>query len=501
MAMSTLRQFRSLVSQFFLTLRSAALALAIITSVLGVFAQSAPAQTFTALASFDGADGANPPAISLVQGLDGNFYGTTEGGGAKSQGAVFKITPGGVLTLVYSFCSQSNCDDGINPYGGLVQAPDGSLYGTTHGGGKYDRGTVFKVTPNGTLTTLHSFGRSSGLYPAGALVQATNGNFYGTAEEGGVYGGGTVFKISSGGVLKVLYSFCSQTKCADGSVPLAGLVQATNGSFYGTTAEGGSNNDGTVFKITPSGTFTSLYSFCSQTGCADGSGPLAGLVQATNGNLYGTTGAGGANSVGTVFRITPSGALTSLYSFCAKTNCTDGKSPTAGVIQATDGNFYGTASAGGISCSLFHNVGCGTVFKMTPSGTLTTLYSFCQQTNCPDGAEPYAGLVQATDGNLYGAPFLGGATNVGTVFSIGVGLGPFVEALPGAAQVGMTIDVLGQSLTGTTAVSFNGTAASFSVISDTYLTATVPSGATTGPLTVITPGGKLKSNKKFLILK
>jgi hypothetical protein len=138
---------------------------------------------------------------------------------------------------------------------------------------------------------------------------------------------------------------------------------------------------------------------------------------------------------------------------------------------------------------------------MTPSGTLTTLYSFCQQTNCPDGAEPYAGLVQATDGNLYGAPFLGGATNVGTVFSIGVGLGPFVEALPGAAQVGMTIDVLGQSLTGTTAVSFNGTAASFSVISDTYLTATVPSGATTGPLTVITPGGKLKSNKKFLILK
>jgi uncharacterized repeat protein (TIGR03803 family) len=460
-----------------------------------------PAQTFTTLASFDGADGANPPSISLVQGLDGNFYGTTEGGGANSQGALFKITPSGILTLVYSFCSQANCVDGISPYGGLAQAPDGNFYGTTHGGGKYNRGTVFKVTPNGNLTTLHSFGRSSGLYPAGAVVQATNGDFFGTAEGGGAYGGGTVFKITSSGALKVLYSFCSQSKCADGSLPLAGLVQATNGSFYGTTTEGGANNDGTVFKITPSGTLTTLHSFCSQTFCADGSTPVAGLVQATNGNLYGTTGAGGANSVGTVFRITPNGALTSLYSFCSKTDCTDGKSPAAGLIQATDGNFYGTASAGGISCPLFHNVGCGTVFKITPSGTLTTLYSFCRQTNCPDGAEPYAGLVQATDGDLYGAPFLGGASNVGTVFSLGVGLGPFVEALPGAAQVGMTIDVLGQGLTGTTAVSFNGTAASFSVISDTYLTAIVPSGATTGLLTVTTPGGKRTSNKKFRVLR
>jgi uncharacterized repeat protein (TIGR03803 family) len=460
-----------------------------------------PAQTFTTLASFDRADGANPASITLVQGLDGNFYGTTEGGGAKSQGAVFKITPGGVLTLVYSFCSQSNCIDGINPYGGLAQAPDGNFYGTTHGGGKYNRGTVFRVTPNGTLTTLHSFGRSSGLYPAGALVQATNGNFYGTAEEGGVYGGGTVFKITSSGALKVLYSFCSQPKCADGSDPVAGLVQATNGSLYGTTAQGGTNNDGTIFKITSSGALTTLHSFCSQGGCADGVTPVAGLVQATNGNFYGTTGGGGANSVGTVFGITPSGVLTTLYNFCANTNCTDGKSPSAGLIQATDGNFYGTASAGGISCPLFHDVGCGTVFKITPTGKLTTLYSFCPQTNCPDGAEPYAGLVQATDGNLYGAPFFGGASNVGTVFSLGVGLGPFVEALPYAAKAGTTIDVLGQGLTGTTAVSFNGTDASFIVISDTYLMATVPSGATTGPVTVTTPGGKLTSNKKFRVLQ
>jgi uncharacterized repeat protein (TIGR03803 family) len=218
-----------------------------------------------------------------------------------------------------------NGTDGSNPYAGLVQATNGDLYGTTVAGGAYNDGTVFKITPSGTLTTLYSFcsqaGCTDGAYPsAAALVQATNGDLYGTTE----YSEGTVFKITPSGTLTTLYSFCSQSGCTDGANPIAGLVQATNGDLYGTTSEGGAYGGGTVFKITPSGTLTTLYSFCSQAGCTDGAYPVAALVQAINGNLYGTTDAGGAYNDGTVFKITPSGTLTTLYSFCSQGGCTDG---------------------------------------------------------------------------------------------------------------------------------------------------------------------------------
>ncbi len=449
---------------------------------------ASPAQTFTTLASFDQADGAGPATgMSLIQGLDGNLYGTTE-----SPSVVFEVTPSGILSVVYKGLAQST--------GGVVQTTDGNFYGTTHGGGKYNKGTVFEVTPNGVLTTLHNFGGSSGWYPFAGLIQANDGSFYGTAYTGGPNGGGTIFKITSNHNLKVLYSFCSQAKCTDGNGPEGTLIQATDGSLYGTTVQGGINDSGTVFKITPSGTFTTLYSFCSQTRCADGYEPAAGLVQAANGKFYGTTGANGANGVGgTVFSITAGGALTTLYSFCAQTNCTDGAGPQASLIQATDGNFYGTTSEGGIACSFF-DYGCGTVFKITATGELTTLYSFCPETDCPDGAVP-AGLLQSTNGIIYGSTFLGGASNDGSVFSLAVGLGPFVEALPYAAKVGTMVNVLGQGLTEANAVSFNGVVAKFYIISDTRILATVPKGATTGTLTVTTPSGKLKSNKKFRVLR
>ncbi len=277
---------------------------------------------------------------------------------------------------------------------------------------------VFKITPTGTLTTLYSFcaqsGCTDGEYPVAGLVQGTDGNFYGTTPEGGANGGGTVFKITPTGTLTTLYSFCAQNNCADGANPAAGLVQATDGNFYGTTYAGGANGYGTVFKITPSGTLTTLYSFCSKGGCADGSYPEAGLVQATDGNLYGTTFAatfdGGANGDGTVFKITPSGTLTTLYSFSGP----DGANPWAGLVQATDGNFYGTTYAGGAN-------GDGTVFKTPLTGILTTLHSF----DGTDGAGPEAGLVQATDGNFYGTTFYGGTNGAGTVFRL-VSVGPCV---------------------------------------------------------------------------
>jgi len=239
--------------------------------------------------------------------------------------------------------------------------------------------------PAQTFTTLFSFGGTKGEYPyiAPWLVQATNGYLYGTTEGGGANYGGTVFKITPSGTLTTLYSFCPKGNCADGADPLAGLVQATNGDFYGTTGGGGPG--GTVFKITPSGTLTTLYWFCSQTNCTDGNNPESGLVQATNGDIYGTTYDGGANGdYGTVFRITPGGTLTTLYSFCSQPNCTDGGGPEAGLVQGTDGNLYGTTVYGGAN-------GAGTVFRITPSGTLTTLHSF----DGADGAGPsFGALVQ-----------------------------------------------------------------------------------------------------------
>jgi uncharacterized repeat protein (TIGR03803 family) len=364
-----------------------------------------------------------------VQATDGNFYGTTLAGGTSENclggcGTVFKITPGGTLTRLYSFCAQSGCPDGYKPYAGLVQATDGNFYGTTYGGGAYGNcvgglvgcGTVFKITPAGALTTLYSFcaqgGCADGYTPFGGLVQATDGNLYGTTTNGGD-GAGTVFKITPSGTLTTLLVF----DYSDGDVPLDALVQATDGNFYGTTHNGGGYYLlGNVFKMTPAGEVTTLYTFCSQGGgnCTDGRNPGAALVQASDRNFYGTTNGGGVNNnceygCGTVFKITSGGELTTLHSF----NGADGQPPYAALVQATDGNFYGTTAGGGY--------GYGTVFEMTPAGEVITLYSFCSQGgNCPDGAGPTGGLVQARDGNFYGTTTYGGTYDGGTVFRLGV---------------------------------------------------------------------------------
>jgi uncharacterized repeat protein (TIGR03803 family) len=484
-----------------------------------------PAQTFTTLFTFDYTDGLAPIA-GLVQATNGDFYGTTYNGGANPNptgyggaGTVFKITPSGTLTTLYNFCAQTsvqaNCTDGLNPYAGLVQATNGDFYGTTEFGGNanvlcfYGCGTVFKITPSGTLTTLYRFcsqdGCTDGLAPFAGLVQATNGDFYGTTGAGGantavcsgygvlVGGCGTVFKITPSGNLTTLHSF----DATDGLAPIAGLVQATNGEFYGTTSEGGANTAvcsgyyggcGTVFKITPSGNLTTLHSF----DVTDGVAPIAGLVQATNGEFYGTTSEGGANTAvcsgygcGTVFKITPSGTLTTLHTFCSQgVPCADGYYPETGLLQATHGNFYGTTSEGGAT-------GSGTVFNITPSGALT---SFC----CADGYG-VSGLTQATNGEFLGTTAGGGANGDGTVFSLAVGLGSFVETQPSSGKVGVAVKILGTKLTGATSVTFNGTAAPFVVASASEITTTVPTGATTGTVKVVTPGGTLSSNVPFRV--
>jgi uncharacterized repeat protein (TIGR03803 family) len=395
------------------------------------------------------------------------------------------MTPAGALNTSYSFCAQANCADGTNPVAGLVLGTDGNFYGVTEFGGANFSGTVFQLTPTGTLNTLYTFcsqtNCADGEYPLATLIQATDGNFYGTTEYGGTgtacnsgAGCGTIFKITPSGTLTVLYSFNGN----DGSLPDGALIQGSDGSFYGTTYLGGANNNGTVFQMTPTGTLTTLHSF----GGADGARPAAGLVQGKDGNFYATTSEGGAKGYGTVFRITPGGTLTTLHSF----NRTGGSYPISGLIQATDGNLYGTTAEGAN--------GYGTIFGITPGGRFTTLYRF----NSTDGFGN-SGLVQANDGTFYGTSYPDSSANDGTIFSLSVGLKPFVEMLPTFGEVGKVIRILGTDLNGATSVSFNGTAAGPIIVSNTEITATVPAGATTGFVTVTTPTRTLKSNVNFQV--
>ena len=353
--------------------------------------QAGLAQRFKVLISFDGADGSFPYA-ALVQATDGNFYGTTsEGGNGFVAGTVFKTTPTGTLKLLYSFQGS----DGFNPTSALIEAKNADLYGTTEGGGtstacQFGCGTVFKITTGGTLKTLHSFDLTDGAYPYGGLVQAKNGDFYGTTSYGGAYAvHGTLFKITQAGTLTTLHNFNGP----DGSQSNAGLIQASDGNLYGIT-EGGAQGFGTIFKSTQGGKFSTLHIFDGK----DGGFPTAGLVQATNGDLYGTTEYGqypGGRYVGTIFKITLGGKLTKLHTF----HRTDGANPYAGLIQATDGNLYGTTLNGGANND-------GAVFKITPRGTFTTIYSFQNSQ-----AYPFAGVIQATDGKLYGTTYEGGSGN------------------------------------------------------------------------------------------
>ena len=389
-------------------------------------AVAAPAQTFKTLLTFNEANGAVPTS-EPVQGSDGKLYGTTQYGGASDSGEIFRMSSSGSLTVLYSYCSKSNCSDGSLPTGSLVLGSDGNFYGTTSDGGTQGKGTIFAITSSGSLTTLYSFcalaNCTDGEFPYSGLVQGSDGNFYGTTP-GGAESSGNAFRITPSGTLTTLHSFCSASHCADGSAPEGGVIQGSDGNFYGTTAQAGANgNGGTVFRLTPAGALTTLYSFCARANCADGQSPYAGLSQGSDGNFYGTTVNGGALGKGTIFKITPTGVLTTLYNFCSIVTCTDGEYPYGGVVQASDGNLYGTTQAGGV----FTNAntcpfGCGTFFQLTLSGTLTTLYNFCSGGNCLDGAQPFAGVAESSNGTLYGSTAYGGVCSTrtegcGTVFA------------------------------------------------------------------------------------
>ena len=398
------------------TIRTRRLVITLILSVLAGGTFNTSGQTLTTLWSFTGGSDGGFPYDGVVQGSDGCFYGTTERGGTNGNGTVFRISQSGTLTTLHSFTG----GDGSAPQAMLVQDSDGAFYGTTSSGGSVSNGTVFRITIDGALTTLHNFTNGiDGTFPLGALVQGNDGNFYGTTDGGGseFCECGTVFQISSAGTMTTLYQFNGSVGLPDGDQPTAGLVLGSDGHFYGTTFNGGTNAAGTVYKITSAGTFTLLHQFNPN---IDGAYPDANLVRASDGMFYGTTVNGGLSGRGTVFKISPDGTtFVSLYQF---TGTSDGASPKAALVQGSDGNLYGATTR-------FGTLGNGTIFQITTAGTLTTLSNF---TGPPNGnAYINASIVQGSDGNFHGTTYYGGTNNNGTAFVFSYPLNPPANQISG----------------------------------------------------------------------
>lgn len=329
------------------------------------------------------------------------------------------------------------------------------------------------------MTTLHSFDGSDGRLPVSGVIQATDGRFYGTTTYGGARDMGTIFKMTLAGRVSILHTF----RGPDGAYPSGTLIEASSVELYGTTNGGGTHGFGTIFKLDAHGEFSSLYSFGHR---PEGAFPTAGLVEGNDGFFYGITEYGGKYDDGTIFKVTQSGIVTILHSFDF---FDDGAQPVARLVQATDEDFYGITTTGGSDQQ-------GTIFKIAPSGSFSNVYNF----NGNDGSGSQSGLLQGTNGLLYGTTATGGSNNFGTLFSLDMGLGPFVTFIRGSGKIGRTGAILGQGFIGATYVSLNGTPVGFTVVSDTCISATIPPGAATGYVTVTTLSGTLTSNKPFIVL-
>jgi len=355
---------------------------------------SAEAHGEKVIYSFAGSDGARPSSV-LIMDASGNLFGVTRFGGANNFGTVFKVSPRGKEKVLYSFAGGS---DGGHPVGGLAMDSAGNLYGTTLDGGANDLGTVFKLTSHGKKKILHSFASDGDTYaPNSPLIMDADGNLYGTTTMGGVADNGTVYKVTPTGQETVLLSFMGGS---EGFFTAGGLIMDASGNLYGTAQLGGANGVGAVFKLTPGGQETILYSFDYGN---YGQQPAGGVIMDDSGNLYGTTSGGGEFDQGIVFKVTPEGQETILYAFDGGTG---GGTPFARRVMDASNNLYGTTYSGG------HG---GTVFKLTPSGKETVLHGF---TAGADGAHPDRGVIMDARGNLYGTTPEGGAGSEGVVFKV-----------------------------------------------------------------------------------
>jgi uncharacterized repeat protein (TIGR03803 family) len=374
--------------------------------------------TLTILHNFGDGTVTNDGIISYTgttQDSAGNFYGTTYSGGATNDGTIFRISPDGSETMLHSFGANGDATDGTCPQAGLIKDRDGNFYGTTHSGGSTDQGTIFRVTPSGSETILHCFGdgsiKNDGTGPKAGLIQGSDGILYGTTSAGGSASAGVVFKITMDGAETILHNFGDGSTPNDGVGPQASLTQSSDGNFYGSTVTGGSKNKGTIFRISPSGTMTILHSFGSILN--DGASIQSALIQGATGDFYGTTPFGGSVNKGVIFKIASSGIVTILHSFGDGSIRNDGNDPQAALIQGSNGDFYGTTYSGG---STDH----GTLFETSPAGLITILRSFGDGSMVYDGRNAQGSLTQDSEGHLYGTTATGGTANDGTFFEIRV---------------------------------------------------------------------------------
>jgi uncharacterized repeat protein (TIGR03803 family) len=436
--------------------------------VMGLAATPLHSQTYTDLHDFNcPTDGCRSGfAATPAQGRDGNLYGTLLTGGTAA-GTVYKITPAGTLTALHDFTGP----DGEVINSGLTLGTDGNFYGAATSGGLNSLGTLFKITPAGALTTLHNFTAAEGGGVYGTPVMGKNGSFYGVTVNARAY------SVSPSGTFKLLPNLAPGPS-------YAALFLAKDGNFYGTTEAGGAGF-GTVFRMSATGAIKVIYTFDS----THGGFPYGPVVQGSDGFLYGTASRGGtiANAGGVVFKLSTAGAITVLHEFDS-TSTTDGYEPFAGLVAATDGNFYGATSTGTSGSGQY-----GALFKITKTGTYTFLHAF----DNTHGSDPEATAMQHTNGILYGQ------TNAssGVFYSLAEGIPRFVSLVGNTfGTAGTAVEILGDGLTGTTKVLFGTGSANFTVVSDTYMTAVVPASGVTGTVTVTTPGGTLKSKQLFKVL-
>jgi uncharacterized repeat protein (TIGR03803 family) len=449
---------------------------AIALGLSSVFQNVAYSQTVSALYNFSSQNGsAYPQDVALAQGRDGELYGTTLG---SSGGSIFKVSTSRFFSELFDF----NGTDGCCPGEGMTLASDSNFYGVAPSGGSGQNGLLFKISRTGAYADLHDFaGSTDGSLPVAPPIQASDGNLYGmTFNLSG--SGSTVYQYSLSGSFNTIYQF-------SGLYSTAPFIQGTDGFLYGTTSNGGWAHCGSVFKMSTAGVLLQSAPFLCGAG---GAGPNAGpLLQASDGNFYGVTQSGGLRNGGTIYKMTPDFHISILYTFQGKSGRSrDGFAPVAGLIQATDGNLYGATAEGG-------SYGGGTLFRISTSGSYSLIYSF----NKVAGKLPQGTLMQHTTGLLFGTAQEGGVNNLGTVFQFNLGLGPFITFVQRMGTVGETVEILGQQLTGATSVTFSGVPSTFTVISPTYLVATVPSGAATGPVMVTTPTATLTSNVNYTVIQ
>ncbi len=467
------------------------------TSGNGTVFKIAPSGTTTVILSFDGTDGSNENG-GLTLGIDGNLYGETWSGGSFGNGITFKITPKGTETALHNFVNEG---DGANPGNVLVDS-SGLFYGTTNASSAE---TLYRVTSAGKLTTLHTFSNSDG-YSGGQLFLASDGNIYGGMNGGGEFGYGTTFKMTPKGLYTVLHNFDG----TDGAIASPGVVEIAPDKFYGTTQQGGTSNAGVLYSLTPSGTFSVLHNFASGT---DGVQALV-LTLATDGNAYGVAYSGGSSDCGTIFKVTAAGAFSVVYAF----DGTHGCNPEGYLTQATDGKLYGLTTNGGAHGNgVFFSLDAGLspfVNLMTISGKEGSKVEILGQGFGSSSVVKFGG-VAATTIALTGSTYISATVPAGALTgSVTVTNGatrltsaqmfkvlPSITGFtPGSGGVGTPVMITGTGLTQTTTVKFGGVkATSFTVNSDTQVTADVPTGAKTGKIAVTTKGGNASSPTSFTV--